>query len=133
MVSKKLVRLFSLALLLIAAHGVEEYVSGFLYQDRFVWYFSSLANTKEELFYWTFHIMWWALLLIVYALILGKRWSLYIMALFALVFPFELHHVIKSIIAGKYYPGMITGILYPLLGFFYWKEVLKNWRMYDKN
>lgn len=124
MISNKLKTLFGIALLLIAAHGVEENLTGFLYKDSFVNYFSNLYATKEEVFYWAFHIMWWLMLIVVYLLIRGGRWILYLLSLFSIVFAFESHHVIKGILSGGYYPGMITGFFYPVLGIFFWKELL---------
>ena len=133
MISDKLKKLYLLAMLLIAAHGVEEYLSGFSYKDSFVFYFASLFESKEQVFYWSFHIMWWLFIPIAYLLILGGRWVLYLLSLFSVVFAFELHHVIKGILSGGYYPGMITGFFYPILGIFFWRELVKNWRKHGSS
>ena len=119
MVSNKLVKLFGLALLLVVAHGVEENLTGFLFIDNFNAYFSNLLNTKEEIFYLSFHIMWWLMLGVVYLLVRGGRWALYLLSLFSIVFAFESHHVVKGILAGGYYPGLVTGFFYPVLGVFF--------------
>ena len=134
MVSKRLQTLFTLALLLIAAHGVEEVSTGFMYHDSFVSYFANLFNTKEELFYWSFHIMWWLMLIVSWVFIVGKKFILIPLSLFGIVFFFETHHLIKGLLSGSYYSGTVTAFFYPILGIFYWKELLKNWRKnYGKN
>ena len=126
MVSKKLKNILLLTMLLIAFHGIEENLAGFYAKDFFILYPSSFFNSIPATFYWTFHIMWWFLIVTGFLLILGGKWTLRILALFGIVYFFELHHVVKGIIAGGYYPGMITGIAYPILGIFFWKELLKN-------
>lgn len=127
MISKRLRFLFLLSLLLVAAHGVEEVSTGFLYRDSFIKYFADLGS-REEVFYWTFHIMWWFLLIVSFLFTLSSKWALRLLTLFGVVFIFEIHHVIKGIITWNYYPGMITGFFYPILGIFYWRQVLKDWR-----
>lgn len=128
MVSKKLKFLFLLTLFLVAAHGIEEVLTGFLYKDPFISYFSGLFNTKGEVFYWAFHIMWWLMLVVGYLFILGGRWALIPLTLFGIVYIFEVHHLMKAFEIGDYYPGMISAFFYPIIGFFYWKELLENWR-----
>lgn len=128
MVSKTLKFLFLLTLFLIAAHGIEEVSTGFLYKDDFISYLSGLFNTKAEVFYWSFHIMWWLMLVVAYLLLMGGRWLLIPLTLFGIVYIFEIHHLIKAFSAGGYYPGMISAFFYPIIGVFYWKELINNWR-----
>ena len=128
MISNRLQTLFTLALLLVAAHGVEEVSTGFMYHDGFVNYFANIIDTKEELFYWSFHIMWWLMLIVVYLLLKGGKWALIPLSLFGIVFIVEIHHLIKALAFGGYYPGMITAFFYPALGVFYWKELINSWK-----
>ncbi len=80
-------------------------------------------------FYRDFHIMWWILVPVGIILLIGnKKWVNSLLILFGIVYFIELHHIIKGVTAGYYYPGMITALFYPIVGFFYWKELLKNWR-----
>jgi len=67
-------------------------------------------------------------ILIVSYLILNRKYLLELLTFLGLVFIFELHHLIKAVISLSYYPGMITGLLFPIIGFFYWKELIKNWK-----
>jgi len=49
-----------------------------------------------------------------------------LMILLGLVYLFELSHVYDAIAAHSYYSGVYTSILLLCVGFFYWKELLKN-------
>lgn len=127
MISKNLRFLFLISLFLIAAHGVEEQLTGFRHTDSFVIALGGFLNTTPETFYWAFHIIWWALLPSLYIFLRKNPVLLPLLTLFSIVFVFELHHVIKAIVAGQYYPGMITAALYPVLGVFFYKELVQNW------
>ncbi len=128
MISTKLKNILILTMLLVAAHAIEENIAGFYAKDLFIQYPSVYFNSIPQTFYWTSHIMWWLMILIGFFLILGGKWTLRILTLFGSVYFFELHHVIKGILAGQYYPGMLTGAIYPFVGFFYWKELIKNFK-----
>lgn len=128
MISKKLNKIFLLSLVLIGLHGLEEIMTGFQYQDSFMIFGGNLFSTKTEVFYWSSHMMFWLLLIISFLLIQGKKWVLRLMALFGLIFFVEIHHLIKAFLIGSYYPGMITAVFYPILGFFYWRQLLKEWK-----
>lgn len=129
MISKHLRLLFLLSLLLIAAHGVEETFTGFRHTDSFVVAFGNFFNMTPEAFYWTFHILWWILLPSVYIFLRKSTFMLPLLTIFSIVFIFELHHVIKALMASQYYPGVITASFYPILGIFFYKELIKNWRL----
>jgi len=81
-----------------------------------------------ETFYWGFHVIWWLLLPSAYIFFRKSPILLPLLTLFSIVFAFELHHIVKAAIAGQYYPGMITAIFYPILGVFFYKELIQNWR-----
>ena len=133
MVSDKLRHLFLLSLLLIYAHGVEEIVNGFQDSDSFMIYGANLFNTTPEIFYWVSHLIWWAFLPILFLLFNKKRLGLILMTLYGFVFFIELHHPIKGLLVGSYYPGMITAMLYPIFGIFYWKQIIKDWKLKKSN
>jgi len=39
---------------------------------------------------------------------------------------FELWHIYKAVSVGGYYPGLYTGLLLPIVGYFYWRELIVN-------
>ena len=132
MISDKLKHIFLLSLLLIYAHGVEEIITGFQYSDSFIVYGANLSNTTPEIFYWVSHLIWWLSLPILFLLFNKSRLGLLLMTLYGLIFFIELHHPIKGILIGSYYPGMITAMLYPIFGIFYWKQIIIDWKMTRK-
>lgn len=128
MASDKLKQIFLLSLLLVYAHGVEEIMSGFQYSDLFMVYGANLFSTTTEVFYWTSHLIWWISLPVLFLLLRKSRSGLSLMSLYGLVFFIELHHPIKGLLIGSYYPGMVTALFYPVFGFFYWKQIIKDWK-----
>lgn len=128
MISRNLQFLFLLSLFLITAHGIEETLTGFRHADSFVIVLANYTNMTPEMFYWVFHIIWWTLLPSVYIFLRKSTVMLPLLTLFSIVFMFESHHIIKAIIANQYYPGMITAFFYPILGVFFYRELIKNWR-----
>jgi len=133
MISKKLQFLFLLSLMLIVIHGIEEQLTGFRHTDSFVIALGSYLSMSPEAFYWAFHIIWWSLLPSVYILLRKNPVMLPLLTLFSVVFVFELHHVVKAFVANSYYPGMITAAFYPVLGVFFYKELVQSWRFRLKN
>ena len=132
MASNKLKYTFLLSLLLIYAHGVEEIINGFQYSDSFMVYGANLFNTTPEIFYWVSHLVWWTSLPLLFLLFRENRLGLLLMTLYGLVFFIELHHPIKGLLASRYYPGMITAMLYPIFGIFYWKQIIEDWKVARK-
>lgn len=128
MISNKLKRIFLISLILIYAHGIEEIIGGFQYFDSFMVYGANLFNTTPEIFYWVSHLVWWVSLPILFLLFSKNRLGLPLMTLYGIVFFIELHHPIKGILVGSYYPGMITALFYPIFGVFYWQQIIKDWK-----
>lgn len=128
MISKRLQNLFLISIPLFIAHGLEEYFTGFYNTDS-IFYFVFQPFGSMSVFQATFllfQIMIWILLIVSY-LILSRRMLLKLLTFLGLIFVFELSHLIKALISWNYYPGLITGLLFPIIGFFYWKELIKNW------
>lgn len=132
MISDKLKHIFLLSLLLIYSHGLEEIINGFQFSDSFMIYGANIFNTTAEIFYWFSHLIWWISLPILFFLFNKKRLGLLLLTLYGLVFFIELHHPIKGLLAGSYYPGMITAMFYPIFGVFYWRQIIKDWKSTKK-
>lgn len=126
MISNKLKKLFLLSLLLIYIHGVEEILTGFAYKDSFMVFGANLFKTATENFYWVFHLIWWVAVPVLFFLFKQTKLIFLLMSIYGSVFVIEIHHLAKAVILGSYYPGMITAVFYPVLGYFYWKELIKN-------
>lgn len=126
--SPKLQKLFLLSIPVFIFHGLEEYLTGFYTIDNVSRFFFGYAGNMTSLqsSFLTFQVMIGILMIVAY-LLLTRRWVLQIATFFGLLFFFELHHFVKAISVGGYYPGLITALFFPILGFLYWKELLKEW------
>lgn len=124
--SNKLKVLFQISLGLFIAHGIEEYVTGFYNLDKWdEWIFGLLPFTSiHQAMFATFQVMFWLLLIVSFLLLMGKKWQFRLLALLGVVYIFELHHIVKAVAALSYYPGFITALGFPVLAYFYWKELL---------
>ncbi len=128
MISKKLKTLFLLSIVIVYLHFFEEVISGFYKNDWIMLYISSHFQTINQAQYYGSHIVWILMIGPAALLILGGKWILRVLTLFGFFFIFELHHLIDAIRTLSYSPGVITNIAFEVIGFFYWKELLRNWR-----
>lgn len=128
MISNKLRNLFYLSIALIYFHAMEEILTGFPSSDSFMIIGGKTLGTTPEIFYWVLHTIWLLGVPLIFMLTRKSKLLLYLMALFGIVFIFEFHHLIKALLRANYYPGIITALLYPVVGIFYWKQFLTDWR-----
>ena len=134
MLSKRIHNLFLISVVIFIAHGLEEYFTGFYDVDnifKFVFQVFEIMSVPQATFL-SFQIMLWILLIISYLLIFKKDWILVLLTIPAVVFIFEIHHLVKSVISWEYYPGSIMAIFFPIIGFFYWKELIKLYKTKNK-
>ena len=127
MLSQRLKNIFALSIPLFIAHGIEEIVTSLYSIDSHVAFmFGKLAMlpTMQALFI-LFQVMLWVVLIVWYLLIRSERWQLWLMALPGVIFIYELHHFYKALAVGGYYPGLLTALLFPIIGYLYWREWIK--------
>ena len=130
MISKRLKLFFLLSIPLFVIHGLEEYFTGFYNIDpmfKFVFQYFENVPVFEATFL-LFQIMLWLLLIVAFFLILGGKWPLRLMIIFGFVLIFEIHHIIRAVVEWGYYPGTITALLFPILAFFFLKELINNFK-----
>lgn len=128
MISKNLTKVFLLSLILIYAHGVEEVLTAFQHNDPFIIFGAQYLNTTPEMFYWVSHLIWWISIPLLFTIFRESKFIFTLMALYGIVFIIEPHHIVKALLVRNYYPGMITALFYPIVGFFYWKQLVKAWK-----
>lgn len=130
MISKKLKYIFALSIPLFIAHGIEEIITGFYAVDAWDAYlFQPFAQlSMHGVMFVTFQLMFWLLLVVSLVLLLGERWRFYMLAVIGVVYVFELHHIVKALVVGGYYPGLFTAIFFPFLAYFFWKEWGQNYK-----
>lgn len=131
MLTKRLKIIFGLSIPLFILHGIEEIRTGF-YEANAVneFIFRPLERMSEhEVMFITFQIMFWLLLVVAFLMTISERWRLRMMFVLGVVYIVELHHVWKAIVVGGYYPGLYTSLLFPVVGFFFWKELVKIYKL----
>jgi hypothetical protein len=69
-----------------------------------------------------------AVQLMVYAMLAGGRWQLIPAGYFAIAGIGEIHHVVKTIAHGAYFPGAVTAIAFSAVGVFLFRAVVREWR-----
>ena len=123
----RLRKLFLVSIPLFIAHGLEEIFTGFSNIDQQVGFvFSKLVELPDiQALFVLMQIMLWLTFVIVYLSFRGPKWQLRLMFLLGLVLIYELHHLYNAIRVGGYYPGLITALFLYVLGFFFWKELLR--------
>jgi len=126
MITKKLKNIFSISVLLLIAHGIEEYVTGFYNIDSsFSFVFQPLFDMSvPQATFLVFQIMIWIGLIVFVFLIASEKSRLWLMTIPATILILEAYHVVEALIIGGYYPGLITAVFLPIIGIFLWKELI---------
>jgi hypothetical protein len=128
--SDRLKKLFLFSTFLWIAHGVEELATGLYAVDSHVHFMFGFVNSLTPIHaaFLVFQFMLWLMLVLAYLLMLGPKWQLRLMIIPGLVLVYELHHWYKAIEVGGYYPGLITALAFPIVAFFFWKELVTNFK-----
>lgn len=121
-----------ISVVIVYLHFFEEVISGFYVNDWIMKSISSLFQNVNQAQYYGSHVVWILMIGPAALLALGGKWTLRVLTLYGLFFIFELHHLIDAIRTLDYYPGVITNIAFEIVGFFYWKELIINWRNYGR-
>ncbi|MBI4118344.1 MAG: HXXEE domain-containing protein [Parcubacteria group bacterium] len=130
MISQKLKTIFYISIPLFIAHGLEEYVTGFYNIDPIFKFFFSYfdAMSIPQATFLLFQIMLWLTLILLALVITNAKWQLWLLGFVGLIYIFELHHFFEALRFGEYYPGMVTATAFPVIGFLFWKELIKNFK-----
>lgn len=131
MITKKLKVIFGLAIPLFIAHGLEEIFNDFYNIDSQVEFWLGNLNSlpTAQATFILLQIMLWLMLIIGYLLILGPKWQLRLMFIPGVAFLYEFHHLYKVFEVGGYYPGIVTAIPLYIIGFLFWRELIKNYKL----
>ena len=106
---------FLVTALLLVVHMMEEWLTRFQNVFPFMLWLGQQFQNKSSAIFFTFMLMVWLLLLISFIFLLEKRkLILWMLSVFSVIYIFELHHPIRALLSGHYYPGAITGLLFPL-------------------
>ncbi len=131
MITQRLKNIFLMSIVLWIAHGTEELVTGFYNVDSHVKFFFGFTEKLTSLHtaFLIFQIMLWLMLIVSYLLVSGDKWQRRLMFIPGLIMIYELHHLYKAVEVGGYYPGLVTALLFPIIGYFYWKELVQGTKL----
>lgn len=121
-------RLFVLASLFLVLHGIEEYLTGFYNVDPIFGFLFSPLKTMSvpQSTFFVFQICLFLALIMLFLASSGGKAVRVVYGVIGFFLFFEIHHVVEALIRGGYYPGLITAIVLPIIGIFYWKELMRS-------
>ena len=129
MISLRLRTLFLIGIVVFIVHGIEEFVTGFYNIDRsFLLTVGKLGSNLSMIFI-IYQLILWSLLGLAYTWIAQAKCTRTLSSVVGLVMLLELQHLYEVVVTAQYYPGAYTAILFPIIAYFFWKELIKNWRI----
>ncbi len=96
---------------LFVMHGIEEYATGFHNVDLII----GVLSRSFELSPLAIFLLVQVVTLIAIAILLRYPKAWLVLAL--LISLLELEHLIRGMMQGGYYPGMVTAVFFPVIGF----------------
>lgn len=133
MISSKLKTIFIISIPIFIAHGLEEFFTKFYNVDKSFLLTVGKISDNLALAFIFYQITLWLLLLLAYFLFRKNKLVLPISIIFIFVMTLELQHLYETLITGKYYPGTYTAVLFPIIAFFFLKELLNNYKTRREN
>ena len=127
-ISLRLRWLIGLSIPLFVIHGTEEYWLGFYNIYPSIQSVAAHFQTIPQAGFFVFQIMYWLMLLVMFAFSLGGKWQFIPLAILGCVYFYELQHPFTAVLRGSYYPGLLTSLPFPIIGILYWKELIQIWR-----
>lgn len=115
--------ILELSVPLFILHAIEEYYTGLTQLDSFFQWASNITGLSVNTIYFGEQVLLIGLLM--WTIYQPKKWLL---VLIGLIFVFEFIHLTRAIAILNYYPGLITAIPILILGIFFWRELIKNYK-----
>ncbi len=123
---RKFKYILSFTFIVMLLHTIEEYVTKVYDADPFIVFTSHYFNVSPVAIYALIQILVLTLILMFLMQLSCQRFDISLAALLGFVFILELLHPYNSIRMWGYYPGLYTGIVLVILGFFYYRELLRG-------
>lgn len=117
--------IFFISIILNYIHGIECIKTKFWEKEPHAYFYTKFFKTIPQAIYFEKHGNLWFFILIIFFILLGNPWIYIPLVLYGTIFITEFHHFVKGMKQGKYYPGMITAALVPIVGIFYLIDVIK--------
>jgi hypothetical protein len=123
---KKFQIILGLAFIAMLLHTVEEYTTKLWNFDPFMIYMSARFPISGANIYLSAQILVMLLISVVTVLAFKNKFNKPLEIILGLVFFLELLHPYNSLRIWGYYSGLYTGLALLIIGYFYWKELLKT-------
>jgi hypothetical protein len=131
MIYKKLRYVVSLSIIIFFIHSIEEYLTKLYEVDHSLIAISAYLNLTTKNVYLASQIILFAFLIVFLASLLKDKLYKPLAIMLGVIFVFELTHIYSVISIAGYYPGLYTGIMLLIIGFFYWKELFKMLKVFS--
>lgn len=129
MLSKTLRRIVFFTPLLFIFHSLEEYTTLYYTLSGFGFTWRWLYPQPDPQIFLVFEVGTLLFLALSAFFILRKKPPpLLLLFIFGLHYVYQGEHIFHTITLKQYYPGLFTGVIFVVMGMFYWKELLKNRR-----
>lgn len=125
MVTSRLKTIFALSIPLFIAHALEEYITKFYERDAWDEFFPARFVASPEqagVVFLLVQVVLVCLLLGVLLFRMNERVRCWLFAGVGLLYVYELIHIVRAFLAGTYYPGLITAILFIPVALVFWRE-----------
>ncbi len=131
MISTKLKRIFIWSIPVFMIHEIEEFATGFWKIDPLTNYVAKFFPSTNLAVFTIFNLELLVFIIVIALALQSPKWQMRMFTVFGFVYFFELSHIVRLLTTFEYYPGMITAFLSLIMGFFFWKELIKNWQQYE--
>ena len=119
--------------LIVLVHGVEEYYMGLkgrISADMLtgVSFMPTISSFPKLQAIYIVYIIMQVILFVIIAISFSnsEKLKLGLLTLIGFLFIYQCHHIVEGILHLKYNPGFFTAFLFLIVGFFFWKELLKK-------
>lgn len=129
-------RWFGWLFVILPLHGVEQFLTGidelYVLQRQMSSVLGLAPNPDYAIVLMVFVVVLAVMAMIYAALFGGGRARLAGPIFFGVAGLIEIHHVIKTLVNGAYFPGAVTAIPFVFIGFMLLRASLREWRTQAK-
>lgn len=128
MVSSRLKNIFTASIPIFVAHEAEEFATGFWKVDPLTAYIANLFPDRNMAVFTIFNVEFLIIMIAIAMALRSAKWQLRMFTVFGFLYLFELSHITRLLSEFEYYPGMVTAFISLIVGLFFWRELIRNWK-----
>jgi hypothetical protein len=126
--SNTFTKIAGFAVLLNLLHGLEVSQTNFFISNPNFYPYTKFFGSIPEAVYYVQHGVLYAMLVLFFFFLLGKKWSLVPLVLFGVLLVSETHHFFRSLYSMSYQSGMITSGLFIPISYLYIKQLVEEFK-----